>query len=96
MNESELYAKLVDMYAGDELPAEVKDELEAAAYADPELSHDMATLKRTVDLVRSTPKPEFTEESFHRILMRLHTRGVPAKPAAPTPSHLQYRLPISG
>lgn len=96
MNEHELYGKLVDLYAGDELPTELKDELESAAYGDPELSHEMATLRRTVELVREIPAPEFTEESFHRILMRLYSRGVPAQPAAPAPSHLQYRLPISG
>jgi len=96
MKDLDLYGKLVDLYAGDELPTELRDELEAAAYGNAELSHEMATLKRTVELVRGTPRPDFTEESFHRILMRLYTRGVPPQPTAPTPSHLQYRLPISG
>jgi len=96
MKDSELYGKLVDLYAGDELPSELRDELEAAAYGDPALSHEMATLRLTVQMVREIPAPEFTEESFHRILMRLYTRGVPARPSAPVPSHMQYRLPING
>ncbi len=92
----ELYRKLVDLYAGDELPQELKEELEAAAFIDPELMHDMATLKQTVDLLKTSPPPAFTEESFQRILMKLYTRGVDIEPREPAVSHLQYRLPIMG
>lgn len=93
---NEVYRKLVDLYAGDELPEELKDELEAAAFNDAELSHDMATMKRTMDVVRQLEAPEFTEESFQRILMKLYARGVDPMPKAPTPSHLQFHLPVSG
>lgn len=92
----ELYKKLVDLYAGRELPQELEDEMEWAAFAEPELSHDMATLRRTVELLRSLPRPEFTEESYQRVLMKLYARGVEIHPTSPTPSHMQLGLPIQG
>jgi anti-sigma factor RsiW len=93
---SEFYKKLVDMYAGCELSDELENEMQVAAFRDPELSHDMATLRQTVDALKSTPPPEFTEESYQRVLMKLYTRGVDVQPKSPTPSHLQYYLPIQG
>lgn len=92
----EHYRKLVDLYAGRELPQELEDELEWAAFAEADLSHDMATLRRTVDLLRSTPAHEFTEESYQRILMTLYARGVDIHPTAQAPSHMQLGLPIQG
>lgn len=94
MNDSRLYRQLVDLYAGEELPAELEDSLEAAAFNDPELSHDMATLRRTVQLVRSLPAPEFTEESFQRILMKLYARGALPRTESPNPPYLQFQLPL--
>jgi hypothetical protein len=93
---SEFYAKLVDMYAGRELSEELENEMQMAAFGDQALSHDMTTLRHTVDALRSTSGPEFTEESYQRVLMKLYARGVDVKPKAPTPSHLQYHLPIQG
>jgi len=90
----EFMKKLVDLYAGDELPSELKDELETAAFGDAELSHDMSTLKHTVQLVRESDPIEFTEESFQRILMKIYARGVNIETRLPSPSHLQYHLPI--
>jgi hypothetical protein len=92
----ELYHRLVDLYAGHELPKELEEEMELAAYGDPELSHDMATLRRTVDRLKNTPQPEFTEESYQRILMKILSRGVDIQTPAPIPSHMQYHLPIQG
>lgn len=71
---NDFYRKLVDLYAAGELPQELKEELEAAAITDRELSHDMATLTTTVETLQSMPKPEFTEESFQRVLIRLYAR----------------------
>ncbi|RYG43307.1 hypothetical protein EON79_17220 [bacterium] len=93
---NELHKKLVDMYAGRELPAELEDEMEAAAFTDSGLSHEMATLRRTVELLHETPEPHMTEESYQRVLIRLYGRGVDVSPTAKTPVHLQYSLPIQG
>jgi anti-sigma factor RsiW len=90
----DFYKKLVDMYAGDELPQELADEMEMEAFSDPELGHDMSTLRKTVQILRSQPKPEFTEESYQRILMKLYARGAEVQTSAPEPAHLQYHLPI--
>ena len=93
---NELYKKLVDMYAGRELPAELEEQMEFAAFGDPELSHEMSTMRRTVDLLQSEPAPEFTEESYQRVLMRLYSRGVEVETKTQTPAHLQYHLPMQG
>ena len=92
----DFYKKLVDLYAADELPTELKEELEAAAFGDQELSHDMSTLKTTVNALQNLPAPEFTEESFERVLMKLYARGVDVQPKSPPSPHLQYRLPMPG
>lgn len=93
---SELYKKLVDLYAGRELPTELEDQMELAAFDDPELSHDMATLRRTVDALRADRSPELTEESYQRILMKIYARGGSIQQRVPDPTHLQYHLPIQG
>ncbi len=93
---SEFYKKLVDLYAGRELPSELEDQMEMAAFNDQELSHDMSTLRRTVDMVHAEPAPEFTEESYQRILIRLYASGIDPQPKSPIPSHFQYQLPIQG
>ncbi len=92
----DFYRKLVDLYAGGELPQELEEELEAAAFRDPELSHDMTTLRQTVEALRRSEDVPFTEESYQRILMKLYAQGVDIQPKAPTPAHLQYQLPIFG
>lgn len=93
---SEFYRKLVDLYAGRELPSELEDQMEWAAFTDPALAHEMSTLRKTVDLVHAEPEPEFTEESYQRILMKLYARGVELQTQSPDPMHLQYQLPMQG
>jgi hypothetical protein len=93
---NELYKKLVDLYAGRELPSELEDQLELAAFKDPELNHDMSTLRRTVDTLQNDSGPEFTEESYQRVLMRLYGRGVEMQIQHEAPAHLQYYLPMQG
>ena len=93
---SELYTKLVDLYAGEDLPEELESEMRAAALTDTELAVEMHSMRDAVEGLRAIPKPEFTEESYQRILMRVYARGVEFSPKAPTPSHLQYHLPIQG
>jgi hypothetical protein len=91
---NEFYKKLVDLYAGRELPAELEDQMELAAFSDQDLSHDMATLRRTVDFLQTEPAPEFTEESYQRILMKLYARGAQVDSLSAPPAHMQYHLPM--
>lgn len=93
---NEFYKKLVDLYAGRELPSELEDQLELAAFADAELNHDMTTLRRTVDTLRGSDGADFTEESYQRVLMKLYARGAEIRPKAKDPIHLQYHLPMQG
>ncbi len=93
---NELYNKLVDLYAGRELPFELEQELEDAATHDGDLALDMRSLRETVDVIQSTPGADFTEESYQRILMRLYARGADIQPKAQPPAHLQYYLPMQG
>lgn len=93
---SDLYKKLIDLYAGRELPTELEDQLEMAAFTDAELSHDMSTLRRTVDMLHQDNEVDFTEESYQRVLMRLYARGAAISPKAKDPIHLQYHLPMQG
>ncbi|MFZ4507438.1 MAG: hypothetical protein ACOYON_07055 [Fimbriimonas sp.] len=96
MKDKGLYHKLVDMYAGRELPEELEKEMEAEAFADPGLDREMTTLRRTVDTLRGLEAPEFTEETYQRILMKVYARGGDVQSKAPQPSYLQYQLPIQG
>jgi hypothetical protein len=93
---NELYNKLVDMYAGHELSAELEDEMEMAAASNPALNHDMTTLRRVVDTLKTLDEPDFTDESYHRILMRLYARAGDIQPQTPAPTHFQYHLPLQG
>ena len=92
----DIYSKLVDLYAGDELSEELKDELEARAMNDRELSHDMLTLRNTVQKLLETDDVELTEETSQRILMKMRTKGALIEQNSPDPAHLQYHLPIQG
>lgn len=93
---SDFYTKLVDLYAGDELPTELDSELKRAAYANPDLNQDMATLRQTVEALHQDDGVDFTEESYQRILIKMYARGVNVEPKAKAPIHLQYHLPMQG
>ncbi len=92
---NEIYQKLVDLYAGQELPEELNNELEEAAKTDPSLKQDMMSLKQTVETLRSD-EFTFTEESYNRVLMKLYAKGGHLQTQSPEPKHLQYQLPMSG
>ena len=94
--DTNLYRQLVDLYAGDELPTELEDQMKAESFTNKDLSHDMNTLRMTVDALRSIPEPDFTEESYQRILMKLYAKGVDVQPRGQAPAHMQYYLPIAG
>jgi hypothetical protein len=93
---NDLYNKLVDMYAGRELPAELEDQMELAAASDPDLNHQMTTLRRVVDTLHQLDQQEFTEESYHRVLMKLYARGADVQPHVQASTHFQYHLPLAG
>jgi hypothetical protein len=91
---NDTYKKLVDLYAGQELSEELEASMEAAASTDPNLSVEMHSLRQTVEALKSAPEPEFTEESYQRILMKVYAKGVELQRRSPDPSYLQYHLPI--
>jgi hypothetical protein len=56
----------------------------------------MMTLRGTFDALRNAEAPDFTEESYQRILLKMYARGVQLQKQSPDPIHLQYQLPIQG
>jgi len=93
---NDLYRKLVDLYAGQELPSELEAELEAAAKTDPALEKEMKEMRVTVDLLHSMNPPEFSQETYQRTLLKLYTRAAEARPTHTEEPHWQYRLPMQG
>lgn len=93
---NEMYRKLIDLYAGGELPEELEREMQAAASDDADLAQEMMSLRSTVNALRESEAPEFTEESYQRVLMSVYTKGVAMQPRTPTPDYLQYQLPMQG
>ncbi len=91
----DLYEKLVDMYAGKELPSELNAELEAAALENPELAEEMETLTLLVDSLKEIPAPLYTVETEARILRKIEQQAVLNQPRS-IPSYLQYPLPMQG
>jgi hypothetical protein len=99
MNQQDLYNRLVDLYADDELPQELKDELESEAYRNPQIASDMQTLKTTLTHLRALPSEEFTPMSFDKILNKLYAGGMKDPPVQVPDSntiYLQFNLPNSG
>lgn len=92
---NDTYRKLVDMYAGNELPEELNNELEEAAKTDPSLKQEMTSLRQTVESLQND-EFVFTEESYNRVLMKLYAKGGHLQTQSPEPKHLQYQLPMSG
>lgn len=92
---NEFYKKLVDLYAGGELTEELADDMEMAAMSDPDLAHDMHTLRKTVETLQSSPAPALTEESDYRILLKMQMQGAEVQRRSPERSHWQYHLPIN-
>jgi len=91
-----LYNKLVDLYAGRELPAELEEQMELAAEQDAALKREMSSMRNVVDTLHQMDSPEYTEESYQRILMKLYARGAEIQTQSPEPSHFQYHLPLQG
>lgn len=86
--------EIVNLYADGSLSEEGAEALESAAMQDADLSHDMFTLKKTIESLRAQPGPAGVDESFQRIRMKLIAEGVDVATDAPEPIHWQYQLPI--
>ncbi|MCW5939025.1 MAG: hypothetical protein KF884_04205 [Fimbriimonadaceae bacterium] len=91
---NDLYEKLVDLYAGGELPQETMEELEAAAMGDKDLAHDMFTLTRTVEALHADPGPVYDEETEVRILLTMQLQGAELDQRRQKGVDWQYHLPI--
>jgi hypothetical protein len=91
----DLYQRLVDMYAGQELSEELEEILHEQAFKDASLGQDMLTMRKLVEVIRAVPAPEFTEESYQRILMNLYANGVAPREKENDAPYLQYSLPIT-
>ena len=55
---NETYKKLVDLYAGNELPSELIDEIETVAQRDHDLKVEMDSLRDTVEAIQEAPEEE--------------------------------------
>jgi|DewCreStandDraft_4_1066084.scaffolds.fasta_scaffold156529_2 anti-sigma factor RsiW len=96
MKHEHLYS-LVDLYVDNELPEELCREMEEAAGQDPALAAEIESLDEAKAVLKAAhPAPEFTEESFQRILMTMVARGADIRPRSDAPLHLQYQLPMLG
>ena len=93
---AEFYRKLVDLYAGHELPIHLEEEMEIAAMTDSDLAEEMREMRETYDALKGAPGPEFTEETCQRILMKMIAKGAVVETTAPEPAHFQYQLPMQG
>ena len=62
MTQEALYQKLVDLYVGDELPEELAEDLQAAAFGNPALAHDIRTLRQTLGALQSVPAPVLSQK----------------------------------
>ena len=89
------HRKLIDLYAGRELPSELEADMETAALNDADLAVEMKSLRETVDILRNADSP-FTDESYQRVLTKLLMRAPQFEARTPDPAHLQYSLPIQG
>lgn len=87
--------KLVDLYAGQELSADLCSELEEAAIADPELAYEMESLTLVVQSLQEIPAPLYSSETEARILRKIE-RQVTLNQRREVPSYLQYHLPMQG
>lgn len=93
--DSTFYQKLVDLYAGRELPEELEADMVDRSATDPRLDMDMSTLRATYDRLHAEPAPEFSEDTAFRILMKIQNwSGEDFSPVSEQQTNWQYRLPI--
>ena len=95
-DEQTFLKKLIEVYVGGDLGDETGGSLRQMVMGDPILEKDLLEMEMTYEQLKGIPAPEFTEESYQRILMKVYTRGGEMQVQTPTPSHLQYHLPLQG
>lgn len=91
----DLYSKLVDLYAGDELPTELKEDFEQRLSEDADLKAEALALQQTVAAIKSVSQPVFGDETRNRILRTIEQRAR-IEPQRPAAAYLQYQLPMQG
>ncbi len=91
----DLYEKLVDLYAGQELSAELNSELEQAAMTDPDLAAHMESMAQLVSTLHEIPAPNYSADSQARILRKIEQQAA-LEQRKEIPSYLQYPLPMQG
>ncbi len=91
------YKKLVDLYAGSELPQELEQEMDFAAQSDSELKADMDSLKSIVQGLKESPTEPYTDDVHYRIQMKIQNWS-DATISEPTNNSTiwQFRLPMEG
>lgn len=92
---NDIYQKLVDLYADQNLPEELAEQLENEAKTNQTLKKELDSLRNTVETLHRD-HVSYTEETHQRILMKIYARGGHLQPQSPEPRHLQYQLPMSG
>lgn len=93
---NEFYKKLIEVYVGGDLGTSVSKDLKQVVDGNEDLKQDLVEMQAAYNALRDLPTPEFTEESYQRILMKVYTRGGELQTRTPVPSHLQYHLPLHG
>ena len=95
--DSTFYNKLVDLYAGQELPQELETELVEASATDPTLMKDMDTLRQVVSRLHTEKAVEYGEDTQYRIMMKLQAwSGEDLLNSEEQIPSWQYRLPMEG
>lgn len=96
-NNSTFYQKLVDLYAGHELPEDLEHELVEASSDDPILARDLRTLRQTVRRLHDQKPAPYTDDTEFRILMKIqNSGGFDLNATAHDHPDWQYRLPMEG
>lgn len=94
--QSNILIQLIDLYVGEELPTELMDEVEAMIKTQPDVAHDVRTLRATVAALKTCPVPRFEDGSFQSVLFKLYAAGVTPNSAKTEGGCIQYTLPIAG
>lgn len=87
---------MIDLYAAGELEPDLAERLESLAEQNGEARRDMESLKATVELLRSSAPPAFTQDDYERILGKMWSLGAIKLQTEPDTRHLQYQLPNAG
>lgn len=91
------YKKLIDLYAGSELPTELENDLIEATKDSAELQQDMMSLRNLVNTLHQSSPEQFSEEIDYRIQMKIQNWGENLVIQNQQNSELlQFKLPMEG